>query len=105
MAVRLLNNIIMFLLISSTGGLLFVYNRNLSFLIFAVLLIVGFFYLSRSIKKEIFYSILLSFISILFLFFLNFIFAPNPQSVTKFAFFGVTFFVTSLALLFLPSRP
>lgn len=100
MAVRLLNNIIMFLLISSTGGLLFVYNRNLSFLIFAVLLLAGFFYLSRSIKKEMFYSVLLSFISILFLFFLNFIFAPNPQSITKFAFFGVTFFVTSLALLF-----
>ena len=70
MAVRLLNNIIMFLLISSTGGLLFVYNRNLSFLIFAVLLIVGFFYLSRSIKKEIF----LFYIIVIYKYFISFLF-------------------------------
>ena len=97
---KYLNIIITFLLVSSTGGLLFVFNRNLSFLIFASVIIFSLFYLKEEIKRSVFYSLVVTFLIVVSLFAINFIFAANPQSLTKYAFFGVTIFTTILTLFY-----
>ncbi len=88
------------MLISSTGGLLFVFNRNNSFLIFASLIIFSFFYIGKGLKKSVYYSSLVTFFVVLLLFGINFLSATNPQSLTKYTFFGITIFTTILTLLY-----
>ena len=100
MKINFLNNIIMFLLVSSTGGLLFVYNRNQAFLILFLTILFALFYIGDKIKKRVYYSSLLSFCLILLLFVINFIFAINPQSLTKYSFFGISIFTTVLTLFY-----
>ena len=100
MKTKILNNIIMFMIISSTGGLLFVFNRNLSFLVFACIIIFSFFFLQHKIKSTSFYSSLLVLFVLFSLFVINFILAPSPQSLTKYLFFGVTIFTSVLALFY-----
>ena len=56
MRTRFLNNIIMFMLVSSTGGLLFVFNRNYAFLALVSIIIMSLFYIRIRIKKSIYYS-------------------------------------------------
>ena len=88
------------MLVLSTGGLLFVFNRNFSFLAFAVILIASLFYIGKEINKSVYYSSLLSFLVVLFLFGLNFAFAISEQSLTKYSFFGITIFTTVLTLFY-----
>ena len=88
------------MLVSSTGGLLFVFNRNLAFLIFASTIIFSLLYLGKGINKSAYYSSFVTLLVVLFLFAVNFIFAINPQSLTKYAFFGITIFTTILALFY-----
>jgi len=100
MKTRLLNNIIMFMLVSSTGGLLFVFNRNFAFLMLASIIIISLFYLRISIKRSIYYSSFLALLVIGVLFAINYVFAINPQSLTKYIFFGITIFTTVLVLFY-----
>jgi hypothetical protein len=100
MKTRLLNNIIMFMLVSSTGGLLFVFNRNFAFLMLASIIIISLFYLRISIKRSIYYSSFLALLVIGILFAINYVFAINPQSLTKYIFFGITIFTTVLVLFY-----
>ena len=89
------------MLLSSTGGLLFVFNRNLSFLLFSLFIICSFFLLSKGLKSKNFYSSLLAFCTVIALFIINFFIAEvQPQSLTKYSFFGVIFFTTTLSLLY-----
>ena len=99
----ILNSIIMFMLVSSTGGLLFVFNRNSLFFIFILIIIVSLFLLfllGHKIKKRAFYPSLLTFLVIIALFAINYIFAINPQSLTKYSFFGITIFTSVLTLFY-----
>ena len=91
----LLNNFIMFLLISSTGGLIFVFNRNVSYLFLFFIILVGFFYVGKGIKKSNYYSALLSFTTLFVLFFCNYFFATNFQSLTKYT-FNIIIILTTL---------
>ena len=100
MKTRFLNNIIMFMLVSSAGGLLFVFNRNFSFLMLASIILFSLFYIGKMIKKSTFYSSFLAFLTVLALFAINFVFAINPQSLTKYSFFGITIFTTVLTLFY-----
>jgi len=97
---RVLNIIITFLLVSSTGGLLFVFNRNFSFLILASIIIFGLFYLRKRIKKSIYYASFTTLFIVLVLFAINFLFVINPQSLTKYYFFGISIFTTVLTLFY-----
>ena len=56
MKTRVLNNIIMFMIVSSTGGLLFVFNRNLAFLVLVSSILFSLFFLQHRIKSATFYS-------------------------------------------------
>ena len=88
------------MLVSSTGGLLFVFNRNFSFLILVVIIICGLLYIGKGIKKSTFSSSFLALFIVLTLFVINYIFATNQQSLTKYSFFGVTIFTTVLTLFY-----
>ena len=100
MKTRFLNNIIMFMLVSSAGGLLFVFNRNPAFLVLVSIVIFSLFFLQHRIKSTTFYSSLLVLIVLFSLFSINYTFAINLQSLTKYLFFGVTIFTTVLVLFY-----
>ena len=100
MKTRILNNIIMFMLVSSTGGLLFVFNRNFAFLALASIITISLFYLRIRIKQSTYYSSFLALLVIGILFAINYVFAINPQSLTKYIFFGITIFTTVLVLFY-----
>jgi hypothetical protein len=100
MKIRLLNIIIMFMLVSSTGGLLFVFNRNIAFLTLVVLIVLSLLFIGKKIKKSIFFSSFLALLVVLVLFAINFVFAINPQSLTKYSFFVITIFTTVLTLFY-----
>lgn len=93
-----LNNFIMFLLISSTGGLIFVFNRNESYLFLFCTVLFGFFYFGKGLKKSNYYSAILSFVSLFILFFCNYVLATNFQSLTKYT-FNVIIILTTLFVL------
>ena len=82
------------MLISSTGGLIFVFNRNFSFLTFFLIIIFSLLFLQNKIKKTNFYSSLLVILFVSSLFAINYTFAINPQSLTKYLFFGITILTT-----------
>jgi hypothetical protein len=88
------------MLVSSTGGLLFVFNRNLASLIFVIIIIFGLFLIGKQIKKSVFYSSFLALFVVLALFVINFIYAINLQSLTQYSFFGVITFTTILTLVY-----
>ena len=88
------------MLVLSTGGLLFVFNRNSAFLLFASIIIFSLFYIGKGIKRSIYYSSFITLIVVLALFVINFVFAINPQSLTKYSFFGVITFTTILTLFY-----
>ena len=88
------------MLVSSTGGLLFVFNRNFAFLMLAAIIIISLFYQRIRIKRSIYYSSFLALLVIGILFAINYVFAINPQSLTKYIFFGITIFTTVLVLFY-----
>ena len=96
----LLNNFIMFSLVSSTGGLIFVFNRNVSYLFLFFTVLFGFFYVGKGLKKSNYYSAFLSFVTLFILFFCNYFFATNFQSLTKYTFNAIIIFSTILVLLY-----
>jgi hypothetical protein len=100
MKTRFLNNIIMFMLVSSAGGLLFVFNRNLAFLILFSTVISSLFFLQHRIKNTTFYSSLLVLFVLFSLFAINFTLATNLQSLRQYLFFGITIFTSVLVLFY-----
>ena len=100
MKTRFLNNIVMFMLVSSAGGLLFVFNRNPAFFVLIAIVVFSLFFLQHRIKNKNFYSSLLVLIFLFLLFAINYIFAVNLQSLTKYLFFGVTIFTSVLVLFY-----
>ena len=88
------------MLVSSTGGLLFVFNRNFAFLALASIITISLFYLRIRIKQSTYYSSFLALLVIGILFAINYVFAINPQSLTKYIFFGITIFTTVLVLFY-----
>jgi len=88
------------MLVSSAGGLLFVFNRNPAFLVLISIVIFSLFFLQHRIKNKTFYSSLLALIVLFSFFALNYTFAINLQSLTKYLFFGVTIFTSVLVLFY-----
>ena len=78
--------LLVLLLILSTGGLAFVFNRNLMYLVYFICIFLTIITSAKKPKKAIFYACILSFITILFTYTVNFIFATNSQSIEKLLF-------------------
>ena len=101
---KYMNFLIMLMFVFSTGGLLFVFNRNNSFLVLAVMVLFSIFFNRHSIKKS---KIKVSFLTFLFVssfFVLNFLVAPTEQSLIKYSFFGITIFTTILTLFYFKNQ-
>ncbi len=83
---KIIDTILFFLMIISTGGMYFVLNRNIMSICFFVLLVFTIIFFGNQIKKKIFYASVLTFLCIFTLGLINFFFAISEQSINKFGF-------------------
>ena len=84
---KFIDNLIVFFLVMSTGGLLFVFNRNVMSIIFFVVLIFSILFFGNKFKKPFVYSSALILISIISIGIINFIFAITEQTEEKYLFY------------------
>jgi hypothetical protein len=84
---RMIDNLIVFMLIMSTGGLLFVFNRNVMSVLFFGVLIFSILFFGNKFKKPFIYSSVLILISIICIGIINFIFAITEQATEKYLFY------------------
>ena len=83
---KIIDTILFFLMIISTGGMYFVLNRNIMSICFFVLLVFTIIFFGNQIKKKIFYASVLTFLCIFTLGAINFFFAISEQSINKYGF-------------------
>ena len=101
---KVIDNIIVFMLIMSTGGLLFVFNRNLMYLAFIVLLILTISFSSKA-RVRVFYPLVFCITVMICLFWFNYIFALSEQSISKYLYYLMVVFVSGATLFhFLNNR-
>ena len=97
---KIIDNIIVFMLIMSTGGLLFVFNRNLMYLIFTVLLIGTLIFSKNKINRRLFNTLLLCCTTIVSLFWFNYMFALSEQLISKYIYYTLVSVVSSLTIFY-----
>ena len=95
---KVFDSLIVFMLVMSTGGLLFVFNRNLSYLVFIFLLLITILFFGKGIKKSKINSAILTSFSIGSLFVINYIFAINEQKDSKYLYYLMIGLVSVLVL-------
>ena len=83
---KIIDTILFFLMIISTGGMYFVLNRNIMSICFFSLLVFTIIFFGSQIKKKIFYASVLTFLCIFTLGAINFFFAISEQSINKYGF-------------------
>ena len=83
---KIIDTILFFLMIISTGGMYFVLNRNIMSICFFVLIVFAIIFFGNQIKKKIFYASVLTFLCIFILGIINFFFAISDQSINKYGF-------------------
>ena len=81
------DNLLVLFLVFTGGGLLFVFNRNLMYYIFTVLLVIVILLNFFKLRRELTNSIIFTTISILSLFIINFFFAVSEQSLDKYLYY------------------
>ncbi|MEE2953724.1 MAG: O-antigen ligase family protein [Bacteroidota bacterium] len=94
---NIIDTILVLLLVSSTGGLLFVYNRNLCYFIFLGVLLGGIIFGKRP-NRFLFNASLYTYLGVLLLLIINYYYAPSLQSLNK---YGYYIMVISVSILFL----
>ena len=72
---KIIDTVIVFLLILSTGGMLFVLNRNLASITFLALILIALIFFGNQFKKNIFNASILTIITISLLGCVNYFFA------------------------------
>tara|TARA_B100000780_G_scaffold148301_1_gene103635 strand:- start:553 stop:1815 length:1263 start_codon:yes stop_codon:yes gene_type:complete len=96
---KFIDNFILLMLIMSTGGLLFVFNRNIASISFLIILLVVIVFIGSSIKKSIFNSMILTFVTFVTLGVINYSFAIVEQTAEKYLFYLLTVVLSILSLL------
>ena len=96
---KFFDNIILLLLVLSTGGLLFVFNRNLASVSFLFVLIGVVVFFGSTLKRTILNSSLMTFGVIFVLGIINYYFAIVEQTANKYLFHLLTTFLSILTLL------
>ena len=84
----------------STGGLLFVFNRNLSYLAFFIILGIAFSFFGGKLIKNTVYASIISFVLLGVLFLLNYLFALNDQSDKEYLYHLMVVLCSGLVYLF-----
>ncbi len=92
--------ILISLLILSSGGLLFVFNRNICYAIFLGALLLAVLFSKDKLKTREVNSALVTSFTILFLFYINYIFAISTQTINKYAYYFTVCTVSILTLLY-----
>jgi len=87
------------LLVFSSGGLLFVFNRNIMYAVFAFVLAIAFLFTGKKIKTTFFNQSLITFILVIALLSVNYFFAISEQSTNKYLYYFMVISV-SVATLF-----
>ena len=96
---KFFDNIILLLLVLSTGGLLFVFNRNLASVSFLFVLIGVVVFFGSTLKRTILNSSLMTIGVIIVLGVINYYFAIVEQTSNKYLFYLLTTFLSILTLL------
>ena len=91
-----IDSAIVTLLILSTGGLIFVFNRNLMHAIYFVIIAFVLITSKVSPRKDIFNASIYSILTMFTIYVLNFVFAINDQAIEKFIF---NFLITTICIL------
>jgi hypothetical protein len=81
------DNLLVLLLVFTSGGLLFVFNRNAMYYIMLTILFGVIIMNSFKIKRQLLSSIVFTSISVLSLFVINFLFANSEQSLDKYLYY------------------
>ncbi len=84
---KFIDNLLMFFLVMSAGGLLFVFNRNVMSVLFFGVLIFSILFFGNKFKKPFVYSSIIILISIISIGIINFIFAITEQTIDKYLFY------------------
>ena len=84
---KLTDNLLVLLLVFTGGGLLFVFNRNIMYYLFLALLVSVILLNSFKIRRQLLNAIVLTSISVLSLFIINFLFANSEQSLDKYLYY------------------
>ena len=94
---KAIDNLLLLMLVLSTGGLLFVFNRNISYGVFIVLLLIAFIS-GKQLNKSVFNASLLTLSTVIILFIINYIFAITEQTSNKYAYYLMVVIVSVLTL-------
>ena len=97
---KIIDTILISLLVLSSGGLLFVFNRNICYAIFLGVLLLAVLFSRDKFKTREVNSALLTSLTILFLFYINYIFAISTQTINKYAYYLTVCAVSILTLLY-----
>ena len=95
---KVIDNIIVFLLVMSSGGMLFVFNRNIMYGVFLIFLVFVFVGNISKLKKPLLNASLLGFFGFLFLFLLNYFSAISVQSLNKYGYYMMVIVVCLLTV-------
>ena len=96
---KLMDYLLILTLMFSTGGLLFVYNRNIATIFLLVLVLFILIFFGKKLLTRIFNASLIAFLSISCLFIVNYLFAISEQSVDKYAFYFLTLTISIFSVL------
>ena len=95
---KAIDNLLLFMLVLSTGGLLFVFNRNVSYGVFIFLLFIAFVFSGKQLNKRVFNASILTLSTVVVLFVVNYIFAITEQTDNKYAYYLMVVTVSMLTL-------
>ena len=101
---KIIDAILISLLVLSSGGLLFVFNRNICYAIFLGVLLLAVLFSKERFKVMEINSVLLTSCTILFLFSINYIFAISAQTINKYAYYLTVCAVSILTLLYFQNK-
>ena len=101
---KIIDAILISLLVLSSGGLLFVFNRNICYAIFLGVLLLAVLFSKDRFKAREINSVLLTSCTILFLFSINYIFAISAQTINKYAYYLTVCAVSILTLLYFRNK-
>ena len=92
---KFFDSLIVFMLVMSSGGLLFVFNRNLLYGVFVAILSASYFLMRNKILKIHFNSSIITLLILFGLLIINYLFALNEQELNKYYYY---FMVISLSV-------
>ena len=96
---KFLDSLIVFMLVMSSGGLLFVFNRNLLYGVFVAILSASYFLMKNKILKINFNSSIITLLILFGLLIINYLFAVNEQELNKYYYYFMVISVSVFSLM------